>query len=179
VGVRDIGTDERYVRGKHFEICACLHHCVGGIEKEMEANARRIARLPELEEAYLAQAAEIQALKAERVKDHENINLKADFIEKTLNDCAAQAAEIEAFKAAQSYTYIGKDGKPRLARDMEDEIDRLREALMPFSIMAGLMFARNWNDDSAAISFVTPDGPIRLTFKEFREARAALKSEGE
>ncbi len=95
------------------------------------------------------------------------------------NTIAAQAAEIEAFKAAQSYTYIGKDGKPRLARDMEDEIDRLREALMPFSIMAGLMFARNWNDDSAAISFVTPDGPIRLTFKEFREARAALKSEGE
>jgi hypothetical protein len=58
------------------------------------ANARRIARLPELEEAYLT-----------------------------------QAAEIEAFKAAQDYTYIGKDGKPRLARDMEDEISRLRRAL--------------------------------------------------
>lgn len=63
VGVRDTGTDERYVRGNHFEICKCLHHCVGGIEKEMEANARRIARLPELEEAYLAQAAEIERLR--------------------------------------------------------------------------------------------------------------------
>jgi len=57
-------------------------------EPDNEANARRIARLPELEEAYLTQAAEIAALKSE-----------------------------------QHYTYIGKDGKPRLARDMEDEIE--------------------------------------------------------
>ena len=51
-------------------------------------------------------------------------------------------------------------------------------ALRPFSEMAGEMFAANWNDDEVAISFVTKDGPMRITFKEFREAhaaRAALK----
>ena len=47
-------------------------------------------------------------------------------------------------------------------------------ALRPFSEMAGEMFAANWNDDGVAISFVTKDGPMRITFKEFREARAAL-----
>ena len=29
-------------------------------------------------------------------------------------------------RPTQSYLYIGKDGKPRQARDMEDEIDALR-----------------------------------------------------
>ena len=50
--------------------------------------------------------------------------------------------------------------------------------MRPFSEMAGEMFAANWNDDAVAISFVTKDGPMRITFKEFREAhaaRAALK----
>jgi hypothetical protein len=35
-------------------------------------------------------------------------------------------AERDALRAAQSYTYIGKDGKPILARDLEDERDALR-----------------------------------------------------
>lgn len=48
------------------------------------------------------------------------------------------------------------------------------KALRPFSEMAGEMFAANWNDDGVAISIVTKDGPMRITFKEFREARAAL-----
>ena len=47
------------------------------------------------------------------------------------------------------------------------------KALRPFSEMAGEMFAANWNDDGVAISIVTKDGPMRITFKEFREARAA------
>lgn len=50
---------------------------------------------------------------------------------------------------------------------------RLVEALRPFSAMASEMFAANWNDDGVAISFVTKDGPMRITFKEFREAHAA------
>ena len=54
-------------------------------------------------------------------------------------------------------------------------IERLRAALRPFSIMAGEMFARNWNKDGVAISFVGKDGPIRLTFTDFLAARAALE----
>lgn len=49
----------------------------------------------------------------------------------------ALLAERDALRAAQSYTYIGKDGKPVLARDLEDERDaleadnqRLRDALI-------------------------------------------------
>lgn len=37
--------------------------------------------------------------------------------------------EIEKILAAQSYTYIGTDGKPVLARDLEDERDALRARL--------------------------------------------------
>ena len=44
-------NDQRLVRGEHFEIATCWHHCVGSIEKEMEANARLIAAAPELLEA--------------------------------------------------------------------------------------------------------------------------------
>ena len=54
-------------------------------------------------------------------------------------------------------------------------IERLKAALRPFSIMAGEMFARNWNKDGVAISFVGKDGPIRLTFTDFLAARAALE----
>lgn len=44
--------------------------------------------------------------------------LNADRIEALL-------AERDALRAAQSYTYIGKDGKPVLARDLEDERNTL------------------------------------------------------
>ena len=43
-----------------------------------------------------------------------------DYVRKDLHD---------ALRSSQSYTYIGEDGKPRQARDMEDEIDALRAAL--------------------------------------------------
>ena len=35
---------QRIVRGEHIEICTCWHHCVGSIEKEMEANAAFIVQ---------------------------------------------------------------------------------------------------------------------------------------
>ncbi|MBY6005412.1 hypothetical protein KUV62_15915 [Salipiger bermudensis] len=49
-------------------------------------------------------------------------------------ECSASAyvtanAILEVVLAAQSYTYIGKDGKPVLARDLEDERDALRARL--------------------------------------------------
>lgn len=57
------------------------------------------------------------------------------------------------------------------------EIARLREAMAPFDRMSGAMFARNWNKDGVAISFVEKDGPIRLTFADFLAVRAALKGD--
>lgn len=39
---------------------------------------------------------------------------------------AALEAERDALRAAQSYTYIGKGGKPVLARDLEDENEALK-----------------------------------------------------
>lgn len=54
----------------------------------------------------------------------------------THEEHAALLAERDALRNAQSYTYIGKNGKPILARNLEDqrdallaERDRLREAL--------------------------------------------------
>ena len=53
-------------------------------------------------------------------------------------------------------------------------LEQAEAVLEPFSEMAGEMFARNWNKDSVAISFVGVDGTIRLTFAEFMGARSTL-----
>ena len=71
-----------------------------------------------------------------------------------------------------------REGVPALRAENEAlraEVERLREAMAPFDRMAGAMFARNWNKDGVAISFVEKDGPIRLTFADFLAVRAALK----
>ena len=50
-----------------------------------------------------AQSVRIAELEAERVKDHANINLKADWIDRTMNDMALdneRIAELEAACAA-------------------------------------------------------------------------------
>ena len=44
----------------------------------------------------------------------------------------ALAAERDALQSAQSYAYIGKDGKTVLARDLEDERDDLRAIIAEF-----------------------------------------------
>lgn len=36
------------VKGEHIEIATCWHHCVGGIEKEMRANAKAISLVPDM-----------------------------------------------------------------------------------------------------------------------------------
>lgn len=54
-------------------------------------------------------------------------------------------------------------------------IERLEAALRPFSVMAGEMFARNWNNSDVAISFVREGVPIRLTFSDFMAAHTALE----
>ncbi len=61
-----------------------------------------------------------------------------------------------------------------LAPQLAAALIKAEEALAPFSEMAGEMFASNWNDDGVAVSFITKNGPLRLTFKEFRKAHAAL-----
>ncbi len=43
------------------------------------------------------------------------------------------------------------------------------EALEPFSMMAGELFARNWEDNGVVVMF---DEAHKLTFKDFRAARA-------
>ena len=54
-GPWEIAEDDTHgqavVRGEHIEIATCWHHCVGSIEKEMRANARLIAAVPDLLEA--------------------------------------------------------------------------------------------------------------------------------
>ena len=68
-----------------------------------------------------AAADRIEALTAEREKDHTNINLKADFINKTIN----QLAEAE-FKIAKAVELL------ILCRDMFDEVAHPSD---PLSVM--------------------------------------------
>ncbi len=51
---------------------------------------------------------------------------------KNADDIDALADERDALQSTQSYTYIGKDGKPVLARDLEDERDDLRAIIAEF-----------------------------------------------
>jgi len=91
-------------------------------------------------------------------------------------------AEAAAWKAkAEELDFLHHEGGPDSVAALEaeatalrDEVARLREALAPFDRMAGAMFARNWNKDGVAISFVEPDGPIRLTFADFLAVRSVL-----
>ena len=61
-----------------------------------------------------------------------------------------------------------------LVARIDTALIKAKEALVPFDEIAGEMFARNWNDDGVAISFITQNGPLRLTFKEFRAVRATM-----
>lgn len=81
---------------------------------------------------------------------------------------------LEAAKSAAQADYTARI---LAALEPDPAMARMREALRPFSIMAGAMFARNWNKDGVAISFVTENGPVRLTFADFLAARTALKEE--
>jgi len=51
-------------------------------------------------------------------------------VQTIFRDCAttlrAIAKENDELRASQPYTYIGKDGKAVLARDLEDELEKLR-----------------------------------------------------
>lgn len=60
-----------------------------------------------------------------------------------------------------------------LAPQLAEALIEAQEAMKPFSEMAGEMFAANWNDEGVAISFVTKNGPLRLTFRQFRAIHAA------
>jgi hypothetical protein len=90
----------------------------------------------------------------------------------------ALLAERDALRAAQSYTYIGKDGKPILARDLEDERDaleaenqRLREAAKPFDDAARDRAAEapEWCVNDALA--------IWVKIGDLRNLRAALKGD--
>lgn len=52
-----------------------------------------------------------------------------EYLKAALAERDALAAQVADLQQAQTYTYIGKDGRPVLARDLEDERDALRDLL--------------------------------------------------
>lgn len=79
-----------------------------------------------LSDAYDKAKAELATLRAEVEKwkrQAEISRLGACEITKRESTLRAQ---LEDFRASQQYRYIGKDGKPVLARSLEDDRDRLR-----------------------------------------------------
>lgn len=69
-------------------------------DADMAALTHRLADTAiEQSELYQAAIARVAELEAERKLDHENINLKADFIENTINQLAAAEARIEELEA--------------------------------------------------------------------------------
>lgn len=58
---------------------------------------------------------------------------------------------------------------------LQQEADAMREALEPFSAMAGELFAQNWNRSDIVIQKAAPGGQIiTVTAGHFFDARAAL-----
>lgn len=54
------------------------------------------------------------------------------------------------------------------------ELEEARKALKPFSVMAGELFARNWNASDVVTALDAPDAPCRVTAGDFFCARQAL-----
>lgn len=71
-----------------------------------------------------------------------------------------------------------QDARAATARSeaLEAENKRLREALLPFSRMAGEMFARNWNAKQIVTALDNPERENRVTAGDFFKARAALEA---
>ena len=63
------------------------------------------------------------------------------------------------------------------AREAQEKIARLTEALRPFSQMAGEMFARNWDAGDIAIALDNPEQSNRVYISDFFAARKAIGAE--
>lgn len=94
----------------------------------------------------------------------------------------ARIAELEAklkavdFVAKRAFSELTKATSTIGALDAENA--RLREALRPFSVMAGPLFMANYNDNDVLFdpNLTCESGTKpRLTFGDFRRAREALK----
>lgn len=64
-----------------------------------------------------------------------------------------------------------------MSPDLLDEVVRLREALAPFSRMAGLLFSINKNSPDVVLSVKARSGEDQLTAGDFFAARRALTTE--
>jgi hypothetical protein len=58
----------------------------------------------------------------------------------------------------------------------EGENKRLREALLPFSVMAGAIFSANKNANDPIYGFGTPEGVVLVTAGDFFAARKAFET---
>jgi hypothetical protein len=95
--------------------------------------------------------------------------------------------ERDAALAAQDYTYIGKDMKPILARDLEDAKDAAEaklakavEALRPFADVLKGNYSHQPDTMPISMGFGEYDRRLALKLMDFRNARAMLAElEGE
>jgi hypothetical protein len=91
-------------------------------------------------------------------------------------------SDIVEFDNAETNAHLIASAPDMVSRisELKAENARLREALTPFSGVAGEMFARNYS--ASDVVWAVPDGQCGpcLTFEEFMAARAALgDSEGQ
>lgn len=81
-----------------------------------------------------------------------------------------------AFEAA-CLTAVGLASEADTALDAAlAENAALREALEPFSRIAGEMFAMNWERGRMVVALDSPDAPNRVYFDDFLRARLAIST---
>jgi len=85
---------------------------------------------------------------------------------------------------AENICALGRTCDEAAARitELEAENARLREALQPFSDMAGPLFMANYHDNDLLYDpnlHYEGDVKPRLRFRDFRRARAALAGQGD
>lgn len=79
----------------------------------------------------------------------------ATAIETLMRERDEARGKLEAWKSAQSYQYIGKDGHPVMARDLEDQRDESREELQAARMQAisdGCQLQEAMQDQDALIA---------------------------
>ena len=112
----------------------------------------------------------IEAMEAENADLSEACAKWAEVSQGNYRRAKDAEADRDALQRAQGYTYIGRNGKAVLARDLEDKIEALEAALIEADALAGAV--EFW---TIAEELDVSDAIYRLkrTLTDYRQARDA------
>lgn len=94
-------------------------------------------------------------------------------IDEGLHSHHAQGSRLRCVECKEVYDLEERQARIAAALNI-DKIAALVEALEPFKVMSGELFARNWNKEDVVVALDNPGDPHRLTFGDFLDLHATL-----